>query len=486
MGGPHRGRASTRCLMFAIGTIAGCQDPARPAGSDPADLSVSGVSAIEVGESAEPPARATRDSFTIAHVPVRIRELALANATPIEIDGAPDAATVVLGNSSGGTLARFYWFLDIRQDTNWVQTGWGWVDCGAGVGVVPPGRCALPRLPFTAAHSGRRIGTLVPGPATLTYELWHQRGDGARASARSSIPVMLVAASVSQVLVTPANYTYFGSPPVGTIVPLTALVVPATAPQQVTWTSSQPQVATVDARGVVTLQGAGSTLIVATSTVDATRQGSSLFALDAPPASGNGVNVSPGVWYALRGMSTRLTAQVLSGPLAVGWTSVVPSVATVDAQGNVVATASGPFAIRATSTFDPSRTATTTGEVLDYDWRTPTTPTSVSTGGTLPAANPLSVPLGVEACGSLNVYGAPYVLAEWQRQVGEGWVSVGSTSLVSAVDHIGVRRCWWATITWTPGTAVGTGPQSLRTILHGRYGSQVVTTVNGLVTITDP
>jgi len=75
--------------------------------------------------------------------------------------------------------------------------------------------------------------------------------------------------SVNVILPDPASIVITGAEVIhksGTSVPLTAIVAPALAPQGVTWSSSDDEIATVTAEGVVTFTGVGSVTITAAST----------------------------------------------------------------------------------------------------------------------------------------------------------------------------------------------------------------------------
>ncbi len=67
--------------------------------------------------------------------------------------------------------------------------------------------------------------------------------------------------------------------------PLTVTISPAEAPQTVSWSSSNPSVATVDANGVVTAVGAGTVVITATSTYTTTKTADCAVTVVAPVES---------------------------------------------------------------------------------------------------------------------------------------------------------------------------------------------------------
>lgn len=116
----------------------------------------------------------------------------------------------------------------------------------------------------------------------------------------------------------------------------------------ITWSSSQPDVAQVDASGLVSALKAGEAEIDAT--VDDV-SGSSLLTLLGPVAV---VSVKPDTADLLSGASTNLTITVtdeaghdLSARVTVDWSTSDGSVATVDGQGAVSGVASGTAVVRA-------------------------------------------------------------------------------------------------------------------------------------------
>ena len=125
-----------------------------------------------------------------------------------------------------------------------------------------------------------------------------------------------------------------------------------------TWTSSEPTVATVNASGVVTFVGAGSTAILATS------RGTSGFATIMSDANVAVVAMSSATVNVGLGQSVQLTAtpqdakgNALFRP--VTWTSSAPTVATVSASGLVTSVSAGTTTITATSESKVGSTAVT-------------------------------------------------------------------------------------------------------------------------------
>src|SRR4029077_18136350 len=118
----------------------------------------------------------------------------------------------------------------------------------------------------------------------------------------------------------------------------------------VTWSSSNPAVATVSASGLVTGVAAGSATITATS--EGQSGTSALTVTNVPVAT---VTVSPASASGSVGATVQLTATLkdaLGNPLSgrvVTWSSSNPAVATVSASGLVTGVAAGSATITATS-----------------------------------------------------------------------------------------------------------------------------------------
>jgi uncharacterized protein YjdB len=118
----------------------------------------------------------------------------------------------------------------------------------------------------------------------------------------------------------------------------------------VTWTSSAPAVATVDASGAITAVAPGAAVVTATSEGVA-----GTAALTVAPVPVAAVEVTLGAASLEVGETTTATAVVrdsAGGALAgraVTWTSSAPAIATVDASGAVTAVAPGTATLTATS-----------------------------------------------------------------------------------------------------------------------------------------
>ena len=166
--------------------------------------------------------------------------------------------------------------------------------------------------------------------------------------------------TVSSVTVSPASATL----EINNTQQLTATVTatPSSADKTVTWTSSNPNVATVSATGLVTAVAQGTATITASSNLDNTKTGTCAITVNAPaapiPVTAISLNATASVGI---GSTTTLTVTYTPSNAntgkAVSWSSANNNIATVNASGVVTGVAEGTVAITATSTTDPSITA---------------------------------------------------------------------------------------------------------------------------------
>ena len=147
----------------------------------------------------------------------------------------------------------------------------------------------------------------------------------------------------------------------GKTLQLTAVVTPDKASQEVTWTTSNADVATVDANGLVTAVAQGNVTITATSKVNA--DVSKTFALVINPQTGGGTGSDEKVPTEIRLQTSGSVKEVLIGnvlkvvatvrPTGVSqeviWASSDDKIATVDQEGNVTGVAEGEVTITVTS-----------------------------------------------------------------------------------------------------------------------------------------
>jgi uncharacterized protein YjdB len=144
---------------------------------------------------------------------------------------------------------------------------------------------------------------------------------------------------------------------------LTAAITPANATNKnVTWSSSAPAVATVNASGLVTAVAAGSATITVT-TADGNKTATCAVTVTATSVPVTGVTLDKTALTMLTiGGTEILTATVAPSNAtnkAVTWSTSAPTVATVDTSGVVTAVAAGTAVITVT-TADGNKTATCT------------------------------------------------------------------------------------------------------------------------------
>ena len=200
--------------------------------------------------------------------------------------------------------------------------------------------------PHAPGHPGRPRGRRRAPPRTLL----------------SVIATCLIAAC-SEVAPAPSISAISIDPPganlrVGETLGLSASVVTtAGAPTGVSWTSSQPGVASVTPAGLVAAHEPGTTTITARSTFDARRSASVDISVAPAPAIVS-VTIAEGNQTLDPGASIQLTATVATtggAPTSVSWTSSHPGVASVTPSGLVAAHDPGTTTITARSTVDPAK-----------------------------------------------------------------------------------------------------------------------------------
>lgn len=163
---------------------------------------------------------------------------------------------------------------------------------------------------------------------------------------------------ISAITISPAS----ASLEKGSSTTLTAATTPAKPSNPaLTWTSSNPAIATVDAVGVVTAVAAGTTTITVAS--DNGVKATASITVTVAPAS---ISLDKTSLSLEKGSSETLTATV--GPAdctdkTVVWSSDKPAVATVDATGKVTAVGAGSAVITAKTTNGKTATANVTVSV---------------------------------------------------------------------------------------------------------------------------
>ncbi|MEW5931019.1 MAG: Ig-like domain-containing protein [Gemmatimonadota bacterium] len=203
---------------------------------------------------------------------------------------------------------------------------------------------------IAAVDANGRVTGVAPGEATITAT-----SEGRSGNSRITVPAPPppTPEPVASVTVSPPT----GEVQVGATLQLTATPRNAAgnplSGREVTWQSSAPGIATVDADGTVTGVAPGAATITATSEG---RTGTSTITVVAPPpAPVASVTVTPPTAEVQAGGTVQLTAtprDAAGNPLTgrvVAWASSAPGVATVDATGRVTGVAPGTATITATS-----------------------------------------------------------------------------------------------------------------------------------------
>jgi uncharacterized protein YjdB len=199
------------------------------------------------------------------------------------------------------------------------------------------------------------VTAVAPGQATITATSLLNSSKSGSVTITVNPPVVL------SVTVTPSTVPALD---IGGTVTLNASVqVQGGASNAVTWSSSAPNVATVNQTGVVTAVGAGQATITATSVVNTSKTGSVSITVNAPQIVG--VSLNSGARSIRVGENFSVTATVdARGGLArtVTFTSSNPTAVTVSSSdgltANVVGVAVGQATITAKSTVDANKTAT--------------------------------------------------------------------------------------------------------------------------------
>jgi len=163
---------------------------------------------------------------------------------------------------------------------------------------------------------------------------------------------------VHSVAITPTSAVGF----VGDALQLSANVVAdGSLSRSVSWRSSNPTVATVNASGVVQLASVGSALITAVSVADTTKRATAQISATAP--SVQSVSLTPAASTLFQGQTVQLNATVVTSgnaPTTYTLRSSDPTVASVNAAGVVTALTVGSSTVTAVATADTTKRASAT------------------------------------------------------------------------------------------------------------------------------
>lgn len=197
-------------------------------------------------------------------------------------------------------------------------------------------------------NSNGLVTAKAPGTATITATTQ----DGTNLSA--SCQVTVKTPSATGISLNKTSYTMS----VNTSFLLEATVTPSNASQAVTWTSSNPSVATVSGTGQVTGKASGTATITATTTDGTNLSASCQFTITQPAT---GVTLNQTTASLVVNQTLQLTATVTPSNATnkvVTWSSSNTSVATVSSNGLVTAKAPGNATITVTTTDGSNKSAT--------------------------------------------------------------------------------------------------------------------------------
>lgn len=418
--------------------------------------------------------------------PFTIDDVTFYGPTSLVIGGAGLLFDATISNRTETPRTQVALQVWVEQGTARRAGGGQLVSCEGVVGSLAPGTCVRVRGSVAASNTTAGRGTLVPGPALAVISLVQVTTSGQLTLASKVVPVTLAnQQGVLSVAIVPSDTVL---DQVGIQAQLAANVqAVGGASTQVLWTSSNASVAVVNATtGRVVAVSPGAALITATSTFDATKSGTSLVSVQVQPSFGNGVNVSPGQMDLLPNRVVTLAAQVVGGPsgaMAVYWASSQTSVATVSSTGQVTAVWPGTAKIIVTSKADLTKVDTVYVRVHAMQPSAPASPVNISTGFTNPPANPTSVSISAFVSAPSGS-ALPFSRVDFAAMNG-GVPSVFATASPMILDN-GITRTFLWTATWTPGTAFGTGPQTIVAIAYNALGRVGTVTINTNITLTDP
>ncbi|MFN8668707.1 MAG: Ig-like domain-containing protein [Gemmatimonadaceae bacterium] len=183
--------------------------------------------------------------------------------------------------------------------------------------------------------------------------------------ARTSVPITVVPVTVARVTVSPASRSLEVTKALQLTASITDIRGRAIPGKVATWTSSNPNVATVSSTGRV------QTVALGTATITATCDGQSgTSVITVTPINVATIAVVPATATLLAGQGLSLSLQLadsLGRPLTtagrtITWRSAAPAIATVDSVGQVTAIAPGVVDVSATTN---GKTGTATLTVLD-------------------------------------------------------------------------------------------------------------------------
>ncbi len=214
--------------------------------------------------------------------------------------------------------------------------------------VILPGSATNQGISWTSSNPGiaavnasGRVSAIAQGAVTITVTT----ADGNR-TASVSLTIESIVVPVSSITVSPAQITMLA----GNSEQLSGAILPANATNKtVSWSSSQPEIATVNASGRVTALSEGATSITAT-TADGNKTATALISVESGDIPVSSLSISPEEATLQIGTSTTLSRTILPADAtdkSMNWNSSNPSVATVNQIGRVTALSAGVVTITA-------------------------------------------------------------------------------------------------------------------------------------------
>ena len=257
--------------------------------------------------------------------------LTVTNATISSISVTPTGITIPIGAQKGFTATGLFSdssSQDITANCHWTSgnTAVATVGSGGGIGPVTATSVAAGTSNITASFGG------VSGFSTLTV---------------SSATLVSIVLSPASLILSPSATTSFNA--LGTFSDGSHVSVNGA----VTWTSSNPQVATIQQSGTATGQSAGTTTIMVVSgSISATAglavEGAALSSIQISPAS---TTIPQTIRSGFTASGMFANGDVLDLTGIVAWTSSAPSIATVSnaagSQGSATGVAPGSATISA-------------------------------------------------------------------------------------------------------------------------------------------
>jgi len=224
--------------------------------------------------------------------------------------------------------------------------------------------------------------------------------DGSGATGSKTITINNQSSNTTETKINAINLS--GSSSISTkggTITLTPNVLPSTATNQtVTWTSSNPSIATVSSTGVVTAIANGDVIITAIANDGSGVKGTKTITVSGQSTTGGttptdtkvtGITISGNSSISTKVGTITLTTNILPSTAtnkAVTWTSSNPSVATVSSTGVVTAIANGNVIITATaadgSNISGTRVISVTGQATTANANSDSVLNSVSISGT--------------------------------------------------------------------------------------------------------